>query len=56
MELAIRTKSFVEDFHRCSVYVDVRKAICDGDLTRCGVEFDQECLDMVETMCGLVSE
>ena len=34
----------------------LRKAICDGALTRCGVEFDQECLDMVETICGLVSE
>jgi hypothetical protein len=30
--------------------------ICDIDLTCCALEFDQACLDMVDTVCGLVCE
>ena len=30
--------------------------ICDIDASCCGVEFDDACLDMVDTVCGLVCE
>ena len=40
-------------FYGCHSCVD---QICDIDPSCCALEFDQECLDRVDTDCGLVCE